>query len=201
MLMKKIITILAALLLLCGTLSAKEVPNENFRLEFALGDTVSTNLLTANNTTNVGVELSTYNTRVGFLAGAMFREGTPIDFEFALAEFNINPYVGISLWNNELLFGLIFYPSTSAVEDNTLSVGPYISYSYLWDLLPVKSGISNRLQLKFGLDYYADILSSTGKSGDPTSDGVAAAFMAVFSLIIPKVQIGVQYKFGYGWGY
>lgn len=199
--MKKIFAFLIVFFVLLGVVTAKEKETlqENLRLEFVLGDSISTNILSLNNTTNAAVELTTYNNNIGFIAGAMYRESTDPDFN--LHSFNWNPYLGIELWNNEILVGAVFYPyigSTDGENNVDINVGPYVAYNYTLDLIKPKTGVSNSLSLKFGVEYFFDVLSKDNATGE---DGVETALLLAFSTFIPKASIGIQYKVGYGWAY
>lgn len=196
--MKKLFGILAVFFILASFVSAKETLEENMRVEFVLGDAISTNLLSMANTTNAAVEVTTYNNNVGFILGAMFRESTLVDFEQfgKFRNFSWNPYIGIELWNNELDVGAIFYPSDASLEQT--GVAPYVAYSYMFDVIKPKTGVSNSLSIKLGAEWYPDLLSAD--SGE-ASDGLASVFIMLLSIVIPKVNVGVQYKVGYGWGY
>lgn len=193
--MKKILSILAVLAILSAGVFAREKEDieENLRVSLNLSDSISTNLLSAVNTTNVGLEISTYNNNVGFLAGAMVREMIVLSensFPGPTA-INWNPYIGIELWNVEALFGVI--PITGS-EDSSWS--PYISLGYNWDIIPPTNGLSNSLSLKFGLDYFVDVYK-----GKDSEEELGNAFIAMFSILLPKAYVGVQYKLGRGWAF
>lgn len=212
--MKKIITLLAAMAIMGTCAFAQEIESEtapltavteetaaasateNVRLDILIGDTVSTNTLALVNTTNLGLRLGLKENQIGVILGGMFREGfdlADIEYGFPLDFYwSANPYIGIELWDVEILGGVAF----SSVAD-----GPsvYAGIFYLFELIKQQPGFNDRLTLKAGVDYNIDMF--TGKYiNDRRTDteAIGTAFVDLFSMLIPKVSVGVQYSFGWG---
>lgn len=188
--MKKLFLLFIAMTGFAAGLFAQE-NNEKVRLDIVTGDSISTNLISTVNNTNLGIRLGLNNNKIGILAGGMIREGFctadieygfPLDFYFC-----VNPYVGIELWNFELLGGLTISP------DN--EIFPYLSAAYNIDLIKPTEGFTDRLSLKLGVEYFMDMFK--GEYGS-TKDSLGAAAVDVLSLMIPKASIGIQYTFGWG---
>lgn len=195
--MKKFLGIFVILLTLCSSLTAQEQENsdEKFRVEFSVGDSLGTNILTVINSTNIGIEFGTCNNNVSYLAGCIIQEETTFDFDFALFGLTPIPYLGVNLWNNEIIVGV----SLIIDDSNKVVPTPYISYSYIFDLIPAKlKSFSNSLQLKVGASWFPSVMRVTSNSTNE-GDGLGSALIAAFSLYIPKVNVGIQYQVGKGW--
>lgn len=193
--MKKIFCMLCALAVLSTGLFAAEKENlkENFRVSLNVSDSISSNIISLVNTTSVGVEVSTYNDNIGLIGGVMFREMTLLsDDAFRKWTINWNPFVGIELWNTEILVG--FIPQRG--DSGDMDFAPYAAVNYNFDLIPPTNGFSNSLSLKVGMEYFIDLYDS-----DDSEEAIGNAFVAVFSMLLPKVSIGVQYKLGNGWAF
>lgn len=192
--MKKLLCVLAAFVAFTSVAIAQENESEKVRLDIVVADSISTNLMSTVNTTNLGVRFGFNNSKVGVLLGGMVREGfctADIDDGFPLDYYiSANPYVGIELWNAELLGGVIF-----AGDGN---IAPYVSAAYNIDLIKPTEEDSSRLSLKLGVEYFWD--QFTGEKGarkDESGVEFGAAVIDVFSTFIPKASIGLQYTFGW----
>jgi len=193
--MKKFICILAALAALTSVAIAQENDSEKVRLDLVVADTISTNIVSTVNNTNLGIRIGLNDNKVGLLAGGMIREGfctSDLQYGFPVDYYiSANPYIGVELWNTEILGGIIFLGGGD--------FAPYVSAAYNFDLIKPTTGTSDRLSLKLGLEYFFD--QYQGKHGvhkDAENAGVGAAAVDVLSLIIPKASIGLQYTFGWG---
>lgn len=186
--------ICALVVLSTGLFAAeKETLNENLRVSLNVSDSLSTNIISLVNTTSLGIEISTYNDNIGFIGGVMFREMTLLsDDAFRKWAINWNPFIGVKLWNTEILFGALPPPKDSGDWD----LNPYVAVNYNFDLIPPTNGFSNSLSLKVGLEYFIDIYNA-----DDGEEAIGNAFVAVFSMLLPKVSVGVQYKLGNGWAF
>lgn len=190
--MKKLFCILAVFSAVLVCTFAQETNSSDKRFEITVSDSIGTNIITLANTTKLGVRFSINNDNVGFLLGGYFREGFligdiakgfPVDFYY-----NGGPYIGIDFWNVEILVGTEYGGEGSFL--------PYISLGYYWDLIKATSPSSSALNLKLGLEGYADQFK--GKYGVQKENAqLSAAIVDMFSLVIPKLTIGVQYSFGW----
>ncbi|MCQ2575755.1 MAG: hypothetical protein MJ162_03355 [Treponema sp.] len=191
--MKKLLCIFAVV----AALSTCVFAQDKVRIDLVAGDSISTNLYTTSNTTNLGVRIGLADNKVGILAGGMLREAfSTYDFIGAPGfttdfYFNANPYVGIELWNFEILGGVCF------LSEN--EVTPYGSICYNFDLIKPEGGFDDRLSLKVGLEYYVDQFQ--GKYGpykDSEYPGLNNLGVDIISIFIPKVSVGLQYNIGIG---
>lgn len=194
--MKKIFLILLALTAISFYSVGQESESEKVRLDIVMADTISTNLLSTTNTTNVGLRVGLNNNKIGILAGGMLREafctaeldkGLPIDYYI-----NGTPYLGIELWNVELLGGVEF--------NQEFAVAPYVSLGYNIDLIKPETGFTNRLSLKLGIEYFFDAYTGahSADSEEDNLSGLGAVAVDLFSVIIPRAYVGLQYTLGWG---
>lgn len=193
--MKKIFIILSVFAVVTVSAFAQKNESEKVRVDIVTADTISSNIMSTVNTTNLGVRIGLNENKVGILAGGMIREGfctADLENGFPLDYYiNGNPYVGVELWNWEILAGAVFGENFNAA--------PYVAVNYNLDLIKPGKGFTDRLSLKFGVEYFWDMYTGEhGASKEGGAAGVGAAFIDLFSIYIPKASIGVQYTFGWG---
>lgn len=192
--MKKLLCILAAFAALTACIFAQE----KVRIDIVAGDSISTNLYTTSNSTNFALRVGLNDNKIGIIAGGLVREafatenlvhasdGFPMDFYC-----NANPYIGVELWNVEILGGIGFA--------GDYEITPYGSICYNLDLIKPTEGFSDRLSLKMGMEYYVDQFH--GKYGpykDSEYPGLNEAGVNLMSIFIPKLTVGLQYSVGWG---
>lgn len=189
--MKKLICVLS---LLSALLTCVFANDEKVRLDFVAADTLSSNIYTTTNTTNLGLRVGLNNNKVGILAGGMIREAfataelpsIPTDFYWSA-----NPYLGVELWNVEILGGVVI--------GKDFECSPYASLCYNLDLIKPNEVSNSRLSLKMGLEYYFDqFVGKYGPESNSDSAVVAGLGIDLFSVFIPKASIGLQYSIGKG---
>ena len=180
---KKIVAALFLTFLALGFGFSDEVIEEDLRFEINLSDTVGTRLLNFSNCTDLGVDITTRNNKVGGRIGFMFRElwlKTSDRYAFGVS---FNPYLGFSFYNGCVMGGIIFFPGIEGCA-------PYVGFNWDIDLFPIKNGFSNSLALRLGIDWYPAYV----ESDDPNT----SVIITVFGSVIPNLFVGGTYKFGYG---
>lgn len=193
--MKKLLLVIVSLAAMATCVFAQEEKKSNkVRIDLLAGDTISTNIFSTTNTTNVGVRFGFKDNNIGLITGVMAREAFLTaeifdnDWDFY---FDFNPYIGIELWNWEIDAGVI--PTFS--EDDS-SIVPYAAVGYNFNLIKPTAENASGLKLKLGVEYFWDIYQN--KFGKKPESGEIAPCLGVdlASIIYPKLYIGVQYSFG-----
>lgn len=193
--MKKIICILAALSAITIGAFAQENDSSKKRIDIVIADSICTNTASTANTTKLGLRFGFSDNNIGISAGGMVREafctaniddGFPLDYYIAAT-----PYIGIDIWNVDLIAGL------DVLGDGNFS--PYISLGYGWDLIEPSQESGSGLKLTLGTEYFIDQFTGTrGANKDADNAGIGAAAVDFLSIVIPKVSVGIQYTFGWG---
>lgn len=190
--MKKMLIVIAAMTALSVCAFAQENESEKVRVDIVAADSVCTNIFSTVNTTTLGVRIGLNNNKVGILAGGMLREGfctgnieSGFNMDFYIGG---NPFIGVELWNAEILAGL-----TIVGEGG---IGPYVALNYNIDLIKPETGFTDRLSLKLGAEYFWD--GFTGAHSNAENAGLDAVAIDIVSTMIPKVSVGIQYTFGWG---
>ena len=172
-----------------------EALDENFRIEFNASDYIFGGFsligltTTVGNTTDLGVDITTLNNRLGVRLGVMLREsyimgitGNPGNFELTW-----NPYIGINIFNACVIAGSIYYKTEDGFTQPFL---PYFALNWDFDLIPLKNGHSSSLALRVGSDFYIDLVDN-----DDPEESIIVLLASAFT---PKFYVGLTYKIGYG---
>lgn len=190
--MKKMLIVIAAMAALSVCAFAQENESEKVRVDIVAADSVCTNIYSTVNTTALGVRIGLNNNKVGILAGGMLREGLCTADIKAGSNMDYyiggNPFIGVELWNAEILAGFNMVKGSG--------IGPYVALNYNIDLIKPETGYSDRLSLKLGAEYFWD--GFTGAHSNAENAGIGAAAVDIISIMLPKVSVGIQYTFGWG---
>lgn len=185
----------AAVLLaaLCSTFvfaREKIVLDEDMRVELNVSDVIFTGL-TQGTTFDVGCDLTWKNNMVGVRLGVMARESFLISQSGGVSnwgtQFSFNPYLGVTFAKGGCLMGGVL----PIISEEGVQAAPYIGFCWDFNVIPIKNGLSNSLAIRVGADWYPDVFQN--------EDGVTTGLVALFSVIIPKVYVGVTYQLGKGW--
>lgn len=190
--MKKMLIVIAAMAALSVCAFAQENESEKVRVDIVAADSVCTNIYSTVNTTTLGVRIGLNNNKVGILAGGMLREGlctadikSGSNMDYYIGG---NPFIGVELWNAEILAGFNMVKGSG--------IGPYVALNYNIDLIKPETGYTDRLSLKLGAEYFWD--GFTGAHSNAENAGIGAAAVDIVSIMLPKVSVGIQYTFGWG---
>lgn len=182
---KKIFTVAVVALVSFAPVFAKEDLNENLRVELNVADFGFFGV-TAGNTTDIGVDITSKNNKLGGRVGVMVRESWLLGGDAKDVTVSWNPYIGFDFFNGCIMGGAIPFSNS----DGTVSWAPYVGFNWDFDVLPVKNGLSNSMAIRVGTDWYFDVVKS---------DSAAVSVLgSLFSAIVPKVYVGLTYKLGYG---
>ncbi len=182
--MKKFIAIVLVSFISIGLAFSKESEplDENFRYELNISDTLFAGIFSYGNTTDVGMDFTWLNNRLGFRVGAMVRES----MYYGKNKLNVswNPYVGFSFFNGCVMAGASPWGSS----DDVVTWMPYFGFNWDFDVIPVKNGFSNSLAIRVGTDVYIDLYDH---------ESLESLVYAIFSFM-PRLYVGVTYKIGAG---
>ena len=193
--MKKIISCIALLICLAGALTAEayveETKEQDLRIELDLTGYINSDLLANGVGVDEQFKISTFENHVGLLLGCRENVDLVIGNDSILPFFNWTPYVGIDLWNVDIICG--FGLSSIIVNPENGFGVTYIHVGYNFDIIkPNSNPVSNSLSLKLGITWYP-CLPLYCSEENVTGGAVAAAFTAV----CPRLEFGVTYRLGH----
>lgn len=181
--MKKFAVLALAACFAVGTAFSEKTLDEDIRFELNVSDSIGTRIINVNNTTDIAFDISGLEDSLGGRLGFMVREtfitdGDGIGFGLLLC-----PYVGFNFNGGCISFGGLYYPELNGWS-------PYFGFTWDFDLIPVKNGLSHSLALRTGMDWYVNYHNS--------DDAASAVFGTIFGSLIPNMYVGLTYKIGYG---
>ena len=186
---KKIITMSLVAFFSMGICFAKEELDENLRFELNVSDSLFTKIICSGNMTDIALDITSVNNKVGGRIGIIARETFFSDKDNTLGfNFTLNPYIGFNFFGGCIMGGVTFYPGTGT--GMTSGVSPYIGFNWDFDIIPIKNGLSHSMAIRVGTDWHFSVINS--------KDAATAIFGTLFSVILPNFSVGVTYKFGYG---
>lgn len=203
--MKKLISIFAIIACITSLAVAEayvtEKDSQDFRIELGLTGYANSNIFGSGVGLDEQIKFSTFNNKVGFIIGA--RE----DVDFLSDAYNSiipnwTPFFGVDLWNFDLLCGINFFV-IGKEDTNPLSM---IQLAYNIDFIkPNMKPLSNSLSMRVGLNWYFNQFHSLViDSSDPDKsteeqlgDALGSVFIYLFSIIVPRVEVGVTYRLGH----
>lgn len=195
--MKKLFTCLMFITLIGSFASAEmyveEKTTQDIRIEVDLTAFVNDNVAILGAGLDGGLKISTYNNKVGFMLGC--RGVTDMIFDPLCGTVNVIPFICVELWGVDIIGG--FFPQIDNFTDNNTFM---LGLNYNFNVIePDYEKLSSSMSIRVGASWYPS-MSNIGfdYSYNPENKDIEGALLGagIWSIIIPRLEVGVTYRLG-----